>query len=530
MDTYLIKQRSGDWFAARNEVKVTGSTAYSALGCDELKRQREHFDQVVSGVEKPETNAEQKAAMQHGCESEKYQISTLSSIIMPCLYPQMIFYEEGYYKKHGIVASPDGSLRTETGIEYVFKGKAPVENVYKCPVHYEVPERYISQTILETDALKSKRRTLYLCYTNESVTLFEIPPNEYISDSIYTVSNSLYHTKVPKRPSRTSEESKKLKQQLQSHVKECIFVGKFPSVQGTFNSNGTGGRWSASSNEKQNTCHYDELLRVMLKVTAAVQESYELQRQHASQVVVYLLADLDRLWNPEEPHAVPVLYFYRGYSLSMPIIRKITEYCKRQCKKNGIDIVITCSDGEFLPLMVNDKNSNPLTLLQLSKHVWKKVCKLQKSEIVREMGKLDKVYSVKTGTIVGLSNLENNKVVTPKHGWTKMKKIPKSTSDELYRGEEIVLGDVITTNEDFLNDDVILGTVLEENLLTHKYTQEKVEKAKEKHETSLNTTILYEVNDDNFLEQPNPENEENTMEMEKGVPLPEYVISNNELK
>ena len=46
--------------------------------------------------------------------------------------------------------------------------------------------------------------------------------------------------------------------------------------------------------------------------------------------------------------------------------------------------MITCSDGEFLPLMVHDKNGNQLTLLQLSKQLWTAVGKLQKSEIVKE--------------------------------------------------------------------------------------------------------------------------------------------------
>ena len=51
--------------------------------------------------------------------------------------------------------------------------------------------------------------------------------------------------------------------------------------------------------------------------------------------------------------------------------------------------MITCSDGEFLPLMVHDKNGNPLTLFQLSKQLWTAVGKLLKSEIVKELGKLN---------------------------------------------------------------------------------------------------------------------------------------------
>ena len=51
---------------------------------------------------------------------------------------------------------------------------------------------------------------------------------------------------------------------------------------------------------------YDDLLKHLLLSKDTLLETYELQRPIASQVVVYPLADLDRLWKMEEPHAVPV--------------------------------------------------------------------------------------------------------------------------------------------------------------------------------------------------------------------------------
>ena len=510
LDPTLTKQRSTEWFAARNKAKVTGSSAYIALGCDSLKRQKEHFDHVVSGVDKQEPGSEQKAAMEHGSESEVHQIATLSSVIMPYLYPDMIFHEEGYYPCNGLIVSPDGSLRTDSGIVYAFEGKAPIGNAYKTPVHYEVPERYISQTILESDVEESQKGTLYLCWSNESTTLFEVPPGKEIADSIYKITDSLYHIQIPKRPSRISEDSRNLKEQLRSHVGKCIFIGEFPSVKGLLGHDShTGTNMNADDTENVNTCHYDELLKAMLKGKTSVQECYELLRQHASQVVVYLLADLDRLWKPEQPHAVPVLYFYRGYSLPMKIVRKLTDYCKAECKKKGIDIVITCSDGEFLPLMVHDKDGNPLTMLQLSKKVWGDVCKLQKSDIVKRISSLNKtVISVETECGVELTGVEGNHVRTPMNGWSGSKKNSRGSPNTETDENVVVENDAVTDNRDVFTDDEILGAALESCSNQHVTQYQTSETPERNNDLDTDTTILYTVGTEYDISAQTSENAE----------------------
>ena len=40
-----------------------------------------------------------------------------------------------------------------------------------------------------------------------------------------------------------------------------------------------------------------------------------------------------------------IMYTLFSYSLSMDIARKITEHCKQECQKTGIDVVVTASDG-----------------------------------------------------------------------------------------------------------------------------------------------------------------------------------------
>ena len=426
----ITKQRSTEWFKAREKVKVTGSTIYSAIGCDGLKRQQEHFDKVISGVESSDFTVEQQAAMKHGTDSEVHQIATLASVIVPFLFPDLVFHEEGFYEENGIIVSPDGSLRANDNIAFAFEGKAPVGNAFVTPVHYKVPNRYISQTIFEQDVLHAEGGTLYLSWNKESTTVFIVPTKDDLCMEIKEHVEKVYYQRIPKRPHRLSQDSKNLKEKLHKVTDECEFVGEFPSVHGTYNSDNV---LSADSTLNVAACTYRETLKALLKGKQALTDSYELQRQHASQVVVYLLSDLDRLWKPEEPHAVPILYFYRGYSLSMEIIRKITDYCKDICHNKGIDVVATASDGEFIQLMNKDKNGNPLTLYELSKKLWSSVCKFQKSEIVMILKGLNKFFSYEKRS--GVLILTNGKGVsgtlkTPSRGWVKPGKLVQKAGED----------------------------------------------------------------------------------------------------
>lgn len=62
--TRKVKQRSAVWFESRKAMKITGSTIFTAIGLDGLKRQKDHFDSVVCGVERT-TNEKEKNALEY---------------------------------------------------------------------------------------------------------------------------------------------------------------------------------------------------------------------------------------------------------------------------------------------------------------------------------------------------------------------------------------------------------------------------------------------------------------------------------
>ena len=415
LPTRYVKQRSDEWFKARQEVKVTGSTMYAAVGCETLKSQNNHIDKLQSNSEIQKPSEDQEKRMKHGTESEVHEIATLAGMIMPFLFPDMTYHEEGYYVEDEVIVSPDGSLRDATGSKcfYAMEGKAPLGNEFVIKQHYNVPERYITQCLFEQKVLKAEMGTMYICWTEESTTAFIVPCSDTLCEACQSIIRTIYIGQEPKRMSRLSKESKELKEGLKHHCSQCQYLGEFPSVKSQQ-------RNDNRQDEIEEEFSYSDLARALLKAKTSIKESYNLKRIYASQVVVYLLSDLDRMWKSELPHAVPVMFFYRGYSLPMEIAKTLTEHCRNKCKAKGLDIVATASDGEFLPLMVKDKNQQPLTMHQLNKVVWSEVCKLKKSELVKLLRSLNTKYVQTTNENgrIALQSVDGGpRVKTQAEGW-----------------------------------------------------------------------------------------------------------------
>ena len=208
-------------------MKVTGSTIYKALGCESLKKQKKHYDQVMKGIESPAPTTEQEKFMKHGTDSEVHEIATLCSIVMPVLFPNCVFREEGYYVRNNILVSSDRSLRlTEDSgsIEYAFEGKASYPNAYTTPVHYRVPDRYITQTLFEQRVVDSRCGTIYMSWTNESCTVFKVLPNKTLCQNILYEISELYFSHT--RPKIITPAAKGLKSLIANSSDRCLLLGE----------------------------------------------------------------------------------------------------------------------------------------------------------------------------------------------------------------------------------------------------------------------------------------------------------------
>ena len=79
--TKYLKQRSPEWFAEKQTVKVTVSTVFTAIVLD-TERTKGFFDKTISDVEVPKIDA-QILAMNYGTQNEANAVATLVACFLP---------------------------------------------------------------------------------------------------------------------------------------------------------------------------------------------------------------------------------------------------------------------------------------------------------------------------------------------------------------------------------------------------------------------------------------------------------------
>lgn len=102
-------------------------------------------------------------------------------------------------------------------------------------------------------------------------------------------------------------------------------------------------------------------------------------RLASKEVIVVMLSDLDRMNQPDIPHAIPVAYGLAGYSLKTENIRRLLLQVLIECAQRNLHVPVLSSDGQFYKLAVQNINGDPLTVLQVAKSVWKFNCSIPKA-------------------------------------------------------------------------------------------------------------------------------------------------------
>jgi len=69
-----------------------------------------------------------------------------------------------------------------------------------------------------------------------------------------------------------------------------------------------------------------------------MKEAYNLQKTIASEVFVYPMSDMDRFWDREIGHGLPITYLFKGYSLTIDTARRILEKLLQACFDLGAHV------------------------------------------------------------------------------------------------------------------------------------------------------------------------------------------------
>ena len=112
---------------------------------------------------------------------------------------------------------------------------------------------------------------------------------------------------------------------------------------------------------------------------------YHLSRRKAKELFVCLLSSANRLYNPELPLYFPIFYGKKGKTFSSEEKRQVYDTVMDACVERNINVLATSFDGECFSLITEDKEGNPLTVIQLQHQVFSEVKKLDKKQIARNI-------------------------------------------------------------------------------------------------------------------------------------------------
>ena len=398
-DLQYIKQRSEPWFSARRAVKITGSTCNSALGLGTLKQQQAHYDEVFHGKDKPEPSMEVKSNMEYGTKHEADGIATMVGKVLPFIFPELVYVEEGCKEvklnnQEFMLVSPDGSFRKTLGGTpcYIYENKCKTRSNFTADVYYRIPKYYVPQLLCEMHSYGCDK-LLFTCWSEKSMVVFNVQFDEHLWNIIWSELVGIYNPAFPSRPSRLSPNIPKLKKNIQIFLDNHVsLIGEFPSLTVKPVLNNNVGNVCSTHINPPDRCIVTTQDIFSEEIDLALHEcrkwfvnAYHLCRSVASEVLVFMLNDLDRKYHTEHNNAHPIAYAMKGSSLTTEVFRNMVQGVINACESQNLTIRVIATDGQWHKFGVRDLENKPLTKLQLQKDLWNRVRSETKSTLLSKI-------------------------------------------------------------------------------------------------------------------------------------------------
>lgn len=131
---------------------------------------------------------------------------------------------------------------------------------------------------------------------------------------------------------------------------------------------------------------------VLKEAKEAVQEAFQLERRKATELLMFVISNSDRISCKEYPLTIPVAYALKGRSLKQDTMRQLLDHVYQTLHANEARLLCTTMDGQWQGIVCRDRHDNPLTELQLQRDVWKKFKDMKLPEILNFIHEATMVY------------------------------------------------------------------------------------------------------------------------------------------
>ncbi|CAG2200998.1 unnamed protein product [Mytilus edulis] len=98
-----------------------------------------------------------------------------------------------------------------------------------------------------------------------------------------------------------------------------------------------------------------------------------------------MIADLDRCFKPELPHAFPIAYGLKGYSMKTEAMSKMIHDVLYTLYLKGLYTPVVSYDGQWAKLSFQSSSGDPLTILELQKKVFNNVKQRDASTLTKDI-------------------------------------------------------------------------------------------------------------------------------------------------
>ena len=348
----------------------------------------------------------------HICIPQINALATISGLLLPALRARChSLFEVGPVFVHGqnwqklIEVSADGFIDCLEGENCNLKeittkhGKVIVEAKCRFPddkfltqPFYVIPKRYVPQTLAEMAAHNADELWL-ITYTEKSLTLCIIKFDADLWAKMLSLAEELFGKANVAVPTKLHALSKVLREEVKAFINtKCTFVCEVPSFRGEEGNLIPGEHVSPYAPQEPSIFRAPKFSDITKnsKVLASearqiFKEVWQLLRNMATEVGVFMLSDKDRIYDEYKPNSFPVAYLMKNSSLSTDLLRSIVNDVRNTLKREEVNILCEIYDGQWGNLVFNNSEGFPLTLLGLARKSFAHISRLKKEKCINEM-------------------------------------------------------------------------------------------------------------------------------------------------
>ena len=283
----------------------------------------------------------------------------------------------------------------------------PAADMYKADVYYSLPTYYTLQILSEMAAEPISDNCLFVCYSPKSAVIMRVTNDKQLWNEILPHIDVIYSVekgklKAPK--SKSDFIKNKLPKLLNDFASNNVeLVCEVPSVKAAISISDHGR--DITDNQPYTMPIEDvnlgfrgykinDLQKFLQRIEESIKLAYQLSRVKANEVLVWMLSTTDRAWNPDRPYACPIAYGLKGGKFDINVKRNYFNFIMDAVVREGYHVTCSVFDGEWVNLILNDRNGNPLTLGALQRKLFTRIKSMKKSDQIKILSDINNIHKL----------------------------------------------------------------------------------------------------------------------------------------